>query len=101
MGGDGRARTATAARSTSALTTAREDFLVFGRPLVQEAEIAEVVECLRSGWIGSGPRVERFERAIEEYVGVPHVRCLSSCSAALMLGLLALGVGAGDEVIVP
>jgi dTDP-4-amino-4,6-dideoxygalactose transaminase len=79
----------------------RKQIIPFGQPLVQEPEIAEVVECLRSGWIGSGPRVERFERMLEDYVGVPHVRCLSSCTAALTLGLLALGVGAGDEVIVP
>jgi dTDP-4-amino-4,6-dideoxygalactose transaminase len=87
-------------RVTSEMTP-RESFLVFGQPLIQEPEITEVVECLRSGWIGSGPRVERFERMLEEYVGVPHVRCLSSCTAALTLGLLALGVGPGNEVIVP
>ncbi len=81
--------------------SAEQDFLVFGQPLLQEPEIAEVVECLRSGWIGTGPRVERFERALEQYVQVPHVRCLSSCTAALTLGLLALGVGPGDEVLVP
>jgi dTDP-4-amino-4,6-dideoxygalactose transaminase len=75
--------------------------LVFGRPLLEEPEIEEVVACLRSGWVGPGPRVERFERMLEAYVGVPHVRCLSSCSAALALGMRALGIGPGDEVIVP
>jgi dTDP-4-amino-4,6-dideoxygalactose transaminase len=79
----------------------RKDFLVFGSPVIGEAEIAEVVDSLRSGWIGTGPKVQRFERLLEEYVGVEHVRCLSSCTAALMLGLLALEVGEGDEVIVP
>jgi dTDP-4-amino-4,6-dideoxygalactose transaminase len=79
----------------------RDDFLVFGSPLIGEAEIAEVADSMRSGWIGSGPKVQRFERMLEAYVGVEHVRCVSSCTAALMLGLRALGVQAGDEVLVP
>ncbi len=79
----------------------RDEFLVFGSPSVGQAEIDEVVDSLRSGWIGSGPKVHRFERAIERYVGAPHARCLSSCTAALMLGLRALGVGPGDEVLMP
>lgn len=79
----------------------RDNFLVFGSPLIQQAEIDEVVDCLRSGWIGSGPRVQRFERMLEAYVGVGHVRCVSSCTAGLMLSLRVLGIGPGDEVIVP
>jgi len=79
----------------------REEFLVFGSPLIGEAEIAEVVDCLRSGWIGTGPKVNRFERMLEEYIGASHVRCVSSCTAALLLALRITGVGPGDEVIVP
>ena len=79
----------------------RDEFLVFGRPLIEEAEIDEVVDSLRSGWVGSGPKVARFERMLEEYVGAPHVRCVSSCTAALTLGMQALGIGPGDEVILP
>ena len=79
----------------------RDEFLIFGRPLIEEAEIAEVVDSLRSGWVGSGPKVDRFERMLEEYVGAPHVRCVSSCTAALTLGMQALGIGPGDEVIMP
>src|SRR3989440_6757616 len=79
----------------------RDDFLVFGKPLIEDAEIAEVVDSLRSGWIGTGPKVQRFERMLEEYLAVQHVRCVSSCTAALMLGMNVLGVGPGDEVIVP
>jgi dTDP-4-amino-4,6-dideoxygalactose transaminase len=79
----------------------RDDFLVFGRPVIEESDIAEVAECLRSGWIGTGPRVERFERRLEAYTGAPHVRCLSSCTATLALGMKALGIGPGDQVIVP
>lgn len=79
----------------------RENFLIFGKPVIEEQEIAEVVDSLRSGWIGTGPKVQRFERMLEQYVGVTHVRCVSSCTAALTLGMRALGVGPGDEVIVP
>ena len=79
----------------------REEFLVFGSPLIGDAEIAEVVDSLRSGWIGTGPKVARFERMLEAYLGVAHVRCLSSCTAALALGMHVLGIGPGDEVLVP
>jgi len=79
----------------------REEPLVFGSPLIGEDEIAEVADSMRSGWIGTGPKVQRFERMLEEYVGVAHMRCLSSCTAALWLALRSLGVGRGDEVIVP
>jgi dTDP-4-amino-4,6-dideoxygalactose transaminase len=81
--------------------TMREEFLVFGSPLIGDAEIAEVVDSLQSGWIGSGPKVHRFERMLEEYVGVAVVRCLASCTAALVLTLRVLDVGPGDEVLVP
>jgi dTDP-4-amino-4,6-dideoxygalactose transaminase len=79
----------------------RDSFLVFGSPLIGQEEIDEVVDSLRSAWIGTGPKVERFERMLEEYVGVEHVRCVSSCTAGLILSLRALGVGPGDEVLVP
>jgi dTDP-4-amino-4,6-dideoxygalactose transaminase len=78
-----------------------DDFLVFGAPVIGEEEIAEVVDSLRSGWIGTGPKVARFERMLEEYIGVAHVRCVSSCTAALILALRVLEIGPGDEVIVP
>jgi dTDP-4-amino-4,6-dideoxygalactose transaminase len=76
-----------------------EPFLVFGQPVIGEEEIAEVVECLRSGWIGRGPRVSRFEEQFAAYKGVPGAAALHSCSAALLLSLRAAGVGPGDEVI--
>jgi dTDP-4-amino-4,6-dideoxygalactose transaminase len=79
----------------------RDEFLVFGSPLIGEAEIAEVVDSLRSGWIGTGPKVQRFERMLEEYLGVAHVRCVSSCTAALVMAMRILDVGPGDEVLVP
>jgi dTDP-4-amino-4,6-dideoxygalactose transaminase len=74
---------------------------VFGSPLIGEAEIAEVVDSLRSGWVGTGPKVQRFETMLSAYVGVPHCRCLSSCTAALILSMRLLGLGPGDEVLVP
>jgi dTDP-4-amino-4,6-dideoxygalactose transaminase len=83
------------------LRPARDDFLVFGKPVIDEAEITEVVAALRSGWIGTGPKVRHFERMLEEYLGVAHVRCVSSCTAALILGMRVHGIGPGDEVIVP
>ncbi len=79
----------------------RKEFLVFGRPAIEEAEIAEVVDSLRSGWIGTGPKVQRFEEMLGSYVGESEVRCVSSCTAALFLAMKTLGIGEGDEVIVP
>jgi dTDP-4-amino-4,6-dideoxygalactose transaminase len=77
----------------------RQDFLVFGSPRIEEDEIAEVVACLRSGWIGTGPRVARFERDFAAYQGVENIAALNSCTAALHLSLLAAGLQPGDEVI--
>ncbi len=79
----------------------RDSFLIFGSPVIGEEEIAEVVDSLRSGWIGTGPKVQRFETMLGDYVSAPHCRCLSSCTAALILAMRALGVGPGDEVLVP
>jgi dTDP-4-amino-4,6-dideoxygalactose transaminase len=64
-------------------------------------DIEAVLECLRSGWLTMGPRVQAFERAFAEYVGIEHAVAVSSGTAALHLAALATGVGPGDEVIVP
>src|SRR6266478_1680492 len=77
----------------------RERFLVFGAPLIGEAEIAEVVDSLRSGWLGTGPKVARFEELFRAHTGAEHAIAVSSCTAALHLSLIAAGVGAGAEVI--
>ncbi len=79
----------------------RESFLVFGSPTIGDEEIAEVVDSLRSGWVGTGPKVQRFEAMLSEYVGAGHCRCVSSCTAALILSMEVLGIGPGDEVLVP
>lgn len=77
----------------------RETFLVFGAPQILEEEICEVVDTLRSGWIGTGPKVKKFERMFAEYIGAKHAVALSSCTAGLELALEVVGVGPGDEVI--
>jgi dTDP-4-amino-4,6-dideoxygalactose transaminase len=77
----------------------KDRFLVFGAPMLTEVDIQEVVSSLRSGWIGTGPKVARFERDFAAYQGVEHVVALSSCTAALHLSLLAAGLAPGDEVI--
>ena len=77
----------------------RDTFLVFGAPLIEETEIAEVVASLRSGWLGTGPKVAQFERNFAKYLGVDHTVAVNSCTAALHLSMVALGLGPGDEVI--
>jgi dTDP-4-amino-4,6-dideoxygalactose transaminase len=79
----------------------RNDFLVFGSPLIEETEIAEVVASLRSGWIGTGPKVQRFEEMFRNFTGTRFAMALNSCTAALHLSMLALGIEPGDEVIIP
>jgi perosamine synthetase len=71
------------------------------RPEIGEAEVDEVVATIRSGWLTSGPRVQRFESEFAQFVGAPHALALNSCTAALHLALEALQVKAGDVVIVP
>ena len=72
---------------------------MFGSPAIGEEEIAEVVATLRSGWLGTGPRVQRFEAAFRAYVDCAHAVALNSCTAGLHLALQILGIGPGDEVI--
>jgi dTDP-4-amino-4,6-dideoxygalactose transaminase len=77
----------------------RDDFLPFSRPSIRQVEIDEVVDTLRSGWITTGPKSERFERQLADYIGVPHALALSSATAGMHIGLMALGLRPGDEVI--
>ena len=79
--------------------TVRKDFLPFSTPTIEDAEINEVVDSLRSGWITTGPKVKRFEEAFRAYVGSPFAAPLSSATAGLHLTLLALGIKDGDEII--
>ncbi len=73
----------------------------FFRPDLTETEIQEVVSALRSGWLTTGPRVKRFEQEFAAAVGAPHAVAVNSCTAALHLAVEALGLKAGQAVLVP
>ncbi len=77
----------------------RDKFLVFGAPQVGEAEIEEVVDSLRSGWLGTGPKVARFEEMFRQYVGAKYAMAVNSCTAGLHLSMVVAGLNPGDEVI--
>jgi dTDP-4-amino-4,6-dideoxygalactose transaminase len=77
----------------------QNEFLPFSRPSISEEAISEVVSCLRSGWITTGPRVKQFEDDLKAYLGAPHVLALTSATAGLHLVLTALKLQPGDEVI--
>jgi dTDP-4-amino-4,6-dideoxygalactose transaminase len=77
----------------------REDLLVFGTPAIEDAEINEVVASMKTGWLGTGPKVAKFERDFATYKGVEFMAALNSCTAALHLSILAAGIKPGDEVI--
>ena len=79
----------------------RATFLPYCLPEIGPEEIEEVVDSLRSGWITTGPKVKKFEERFAEYCGVGHAIAVNSCTAALHIALAAMGVGPGDEVIVP
>lgn len=76
-----------------------EEFLPFSRPSISRAAIDEVVKCLESGWIATGPRVQQFTEALQQYLSAPHVLPLMSATAGLHLALLGLKLQPGDEVI--
>jgi dTDP-4-amino-4,6-dideoxygalactose transaminase len=79
----------------------RTTFLPFALPHITQAEIDEVVDTLRSGWLTTGPKTKRFEGEFAEYIGVPHALAVNSATAAMHLALDAIGLQPGDEVIVP
>lgn len=73
----------------------------FSPPDISQAEIDAVVDTLKSGWITTGPKTKEFERQLSEYMGTEKTVCLGSATAAIEMTLRLLGVGPGDEVIVP
>jgi dTDP-4-amino-4,6-dideoxygalactose transaminase len=80
-------------------TARRSTFLSFQPPALDETEVQAVAETLRSGWLTTGPRTAELEARMCDYLQAEHVLAVSSCTAALHLSLVALGVGPGDEVI--
>jgi len=79
----------------------RKIFLPFHRASIGRGEINEVADSLKSGWLTTGPRVKVFEEKFKKFVGAKYALAVNSCTAALHLGLAAIGLKAGDEVIVP
>jgi dTDP-4-amino-4,6-dideoxygalactose transaminase len=79
----------------------RKEFLPYYRPFIDENDIDAVVHCLRNGWLTTGPKVQEFESNFAAITGVKHCIAVNSCTAALKLALVALGVGPGDEVVMP
>ena len=73
----------------------------FSPPDITESEIDAVAETLRSGWITTGPKTKEFEKKVAEFLGTPKAVALGSCTSSLELTLRILGIGEGDEVIVP
>jgi dTDP-4-amino-4,6-dideoxygalactose transaminase len=83
--------------ASSGMTTA----IPISRPFLGEEELAAVQEPLRDGWVVQGPRVAEFEAKFAAFCGAEHAVATSSCTTALHLGVLGLGAGPGDEVVVP
>jgi dTDP-4-amino-4,6-dideoxygalactose transaminase len=88
-----------AAKTATETGTVSEAPIPFHRAPIGEEEIAAVVDTLRSGWLTMGPKTRAFEEAFAAAIGARHAIAVSSCTAALHLGLNALGIGPGDEVI--
>ena len=81
------------------MTLSRKDFLIFGSPLIEEDEIKEVEATLRSGWLGTGPKVTALEDQLKDYTGAEYAMALNSCTAGLHLAMLVAGIKPGEEVI--
>lgn len=81
------------------MTTDRKAFIPFSPPFIGEEEITEVIDTLRSDWITTGPKARRFEEMFSSFTGAPKALAVSSATDAMMVGLAALGIGPGDEVI--
>lgn len=76
-----------------------EEFIPFARPDITDRELEAVTECVRSGWLTTGPRVAALEERFAARVGAAHAVAMNSCTAALHVALAALEVGAGDDVV--
>ena len=86
-------------KKNNTLPPKRENFLVFGAPKIHDDEINEVVDSMKSGWLGTGPKVAKFEEIFRGYVGAEYAMAVNSCTAGLHLSMIVSDIGAGDEVI--
>ncbi|MGC9372347.1 MAG: DegT/DnrJ/EryC1/StrS family aminotransferase [Thermovirgaceae bacterium] len=77
----------------------RKEFLPFARPQIGEDAIADVADSIRSGWLTTGPKTQRFEETFGAFVGSPYALAVNSGTAGLHLALIAFGIGQGDEVV--
>ncbi|WP_461206451.1 DegT/DnrJ/EryC1/StrS family aminotransferase [Clostridium sp. DL1XJH146] len=77
----------------------REEFLPYALPLIEQEEIDEMVDTLKSGWVSKGPKTVKFEKMFAEFVGAKHAIGTNSATAALHMALVVAGIGPGDEVI--
>jgi dTDP-4-amino-4,6-dideoxygalactose transaminase len=77
----------------------KEDFLIYSSPKIEDAEIDEVISIMKSGWLGSGPRVALFEDRFKAYRNSSHAIAVNSCTAAIHLSMIACNINPGDEVI--
>ena len=77
----------------------RKDVLPFFRPTIDESDVESVADTVRSGWLTLGPVTAAFEKELGEYLEVPYVVAVSSCTAAMYLALKAMGIGSSDEVV--
>ena len=95
----GQSQTTLAEADSMTADAPRAEFLPFHRPWIDDDEIAEVVDTLRSGWLTLGPKTLRFEAEFAKYVGASHAIAVNSATAGLHLALDVAGIGPGDEVI--
>src|SRR3989344_5325391 len=79
----------------------RTDFLPLAKATIDPEELKAVEEVLKSGWLTTGAKVKEFEENMQQYLSVKAAIGLTSCTAGLHIALAALGIGPGDEVIVP
>jgi len=77
----------------------KNKYIPFHLPSIEDDEINEVIDTLKSGWITTGPKTKLFEKQFRDYIGSRHAIAVNSCTAGLHLGLVAAGIGRGDEVI--
>jgi dTDP-4-amino-4,6-dideoxygalactose transaminase len=87
--------------ATTPLSTTSRRFIGVSLPSIGDEEVEELLDVIRSGWVTTGPKTAELQDLLAEYLGVAHVRCTASCTAALSLALRVAGAGPGAEVLLP